>query len=97
MIKDMLLNYISKTLPKRLRDEERVLEYMLRNQVEPPVRGEVTKWKILWRGLRVARDTQYNLIGIFQRGKFIKPDYEKMNMQFINEDRNLFGQHGKED
>lgn len=90
MLKDMLLNYISQSLPKRLRDEERVLEYMLRHQVEPPITGEVTRWKLLWRGLRQARDIQGNLIGLWQRGRYIKPDYDKMNLKFRNEDKTLF-------
>lgn len=95
MLKELLKNFIRQTLPRCLRDEERVLEYMLRNQVKPPIRGKVTKGKITWRGLRVARDTKFNFIGIIQRGEFIKPDYDKMNLQFRNKDRNLF-KHGKE-
>jgi hypothetical protein len=53
--------------------DERNIEYLLRNSVEPPIIGEITKCKLRWRGIKsLVWDADFNLVGIDQRGKLIK-------------------------
>ena len=41
---------------------DRQIEYALRNLVEPPIKGEITKGKIRWRGLRLYyRTSEMNI------------------------------------
>lgn len=48
-----------------------MIEDTLRNNVSPPIKGEITKGKIKWRGLKLVQHNDYPRIEIWveQRGK----------------------------
>lgn len=72
--------------------EEEVVRYMLYHQVKPVIRGEVTKGKIKWRGLRIARYYKDNtFLGLTQRGVLIKPDWIAIQSRTELDDLLLFG------
>lgn len=51
---------------------------IVRNYVDPPVRGDITKGKLRWRGLALifAKDDNGNdvFVGVYQRGYIIRED-----------------------
>lgn len=62
--------------------EEEIIDYMLRYQVKPVIKGEITKGKIKWRGLSIARCITDNIfLGLMQRGKFIEPDWRGIHQR----------------
>lgn len=72
--------------------EEEVVRYMLRHQVKPVIRGEITKGKIKWRGLSIVRYGEDNIfLGLMQRGEFIEPDWNMIKLQSHLTDSLLFG------
>lgn len=36
--------------------QNEIFEYALRNYAEPPIKGEITKGKIKWRGISIIHD-----------------------------------------
>lgn len=64
--------------------EKKVL-HICHNYVTPPIKGEITRGKVRWRGLKLAYgndgDRGYAFLGIIQRGWLIFPDghREKVN------------------
>ncbi len=77
---DMALNTANVT--QRLydefrRQEEEIFTTALRVMAEPPIKGEITKGKIRWRGIRLIRQ-QVGLDSyswLEQRGKQISPKF----------------------
>lgn len=63
---------------------EAIVEHICRNYVTPPIKGEITKGKVRWRGLSLAygRNAEgcYSFIGIIQRGVMILPDGTKQKL-----------------
>ena len=48
------------------------IDFILRNKIDKPIKGEITKGKLRWRGIEsIAYDTNNNFIGIIQRGKLV--------------------------
>lgn len=48
------------------------IEYILRNKIDKPIKGEITKGKLRWRGIKDLCYTQnQGFLGIRQRGKVI--------------------------
>lgn len=41
------------------KDQERIFEYALRNVAIPPIKGEITKSKIRWRGIRIINKNNF--------------------------------------
>lgn len=59
------------------RQEEELFKTALRTMAEPPIKGEITKGKLQWRGIRLIRQ-QIGLDSyswIEQRGKQISPKF----------------------
>lgn len=53
------------------------IEFILRNKIDKPVRGEITPGKLRWRGIRNLVYGPNNMfLGIRQRGKVIGVDGE---------------------
>ena len=65
--------FVSETQKK----EEELFTIALRTMAEPPIRGEITKGKITWRGIRLIRKQvgfdSYSWLE--QRGKQISPKF----------------------
>ena len=45
------------------------IEGCLRTRVVPPIKGEITKGKVKWRGLALCYGPGHDFLGILQRGK----------------------------
>lgn len=59
------------------RQEEELFTAALRTMAEPPIKGEITKGKLTWRGIRLIRE-QVGLDSyswLEQRGKQISPKF----------------------
>lgn len=48
--------------------QDKFIENILRNHVNPPIKGEITKGKIKWRGLEIVNDMNHSKLWIKQRG-----------------------------
>ncbi len=66
--------------------DEKIFETALRTVAQPPIKGEITKGKIQWRGIRLCTQmdglTSYKWIE--QRGKQISP---KIYLEIFNHER----------
>lgn len=59
-------------ISKYYREMNLSIEYILRNKIDKPIKGEITKGKLRWRGIKDLCYTQnQGFLGIRQRGKVI--------------------------
>jgi hypothetical protein len=66
---DRLLNQLQESIIRQtINNQEKFIEDVLRNHVTPPIKGEITKGKIKWRGLEIMNDTAYSKLWVRQRG-----------------------------
>ncbi len=77
---EMALNIASVTqrlISEMQKQEEELFTTALRTMAEPPIKGEITKGKITWRGIRLIRQQvgfeSYSWLE--QRGKQISPKF----------------------
>ena len=77
---DLALNIANVTqrfISEVQKQEEELFITALRNMAEPPIKGEITKGKIRWRGIRLIRQQigfdSYSWLE--QRGKQISPKF----------------------
>lgn len=91
-ILDDMINAISEEWIRRNKSMNEILSYMLRHQVTPPIKGEITKGKIRWRGLKIVMlHPEGTFMGLQQRDKLITPDWAKIKMKHELEDFLMFG------
>lgn len=72
-----IANVTQRLFDEVLRQEEELFTTALRVMAEPPIKGEITKGKIRWRGIRLIRQ-QIELDSyswLEQRGKQISPKF----------------------
>ena len=73
----IMVNYCIKLFEEIHRQEELFTSF-LRTTAEPPIKGEITKGKLVWRGIRLIRQQigadSYSWIE--QRGKQISPKFK---------------------
>ena len=78
MIDTQALNIVTQRFISDVqKQEEKVFTTALRTMAEPPIKGEITKGKIRWRGIRLIRQ-QIGLDSyswLEQRGKQISPKF----------------------
>lgn len=70
-ISDVTSRFISEQQKK----EEEIFTYALRTTAQPPIKGEITKGKVRWRGIRIVQHNEgfkYTR-WLEQRGKQISP------------------------
>lgn len=79
-MEEMALNIASVTqrfIAEMQKQEEELFTTALRTMAEPPIKGEITKGKITWRGIRLIRQQvgfdYYSWLE--QRGKQISPKF----------------------
>jgi translation initiation factor 2B subunit (eIF-2B alpha/beta/delta family) len=79
-MEEMALNIASVTqrfIAEMQKQEEELFTTALRTIAEPPIKGEITKGKITWRGIRLIRQQvgfdSYSWLE--QRGKQISPKF----------------------
>ena len=66
---DEYLSFLQESIVNEiLKRQECFIESILRNHVKPPIKGEITKGKIKWRGLEILNDIGYSKMWIRQRG-----------------------------
>ena len=77
---DLALNIANVTqylFDEALRQEEDLFTTTLRTMAEPPIKGEITKGKLIWRGIRLIKQQvgfdSYSWLE--QRGKQISPKF----------------------
>ena len=81
-LNQFLMNEIQK-------QQEEIFRIALRTMAEPPIKGEITKGKIKWRGIRLIRqEFGFNSYSwIEQRGRQISP---KIHIKAILPELNIF-------
>tara|TARA_R110000744_G_C19120197_1_gene535845 strand:+ start:77 stop:427 length:351 start_codon:yes stop_codon:yes gene_type:complete len=87
---DLALNIANVTqrfISEVQKQEEELFTIALRTMAEPPIKGEITKGKIRWRGIRLIRQNvgldSYSWLE--QRGKQISPKFHiKANVPNFN-------------
>lgn len=64
-------------------EQERIFEFALRNNADPKIKGEITKGKLRFRGIRLVIKNNYFVTDrwLEQRGKIISPII-KINTEF---------------
>ena len=70
-----LADVISSFIQEQQKKEEEIFTTALRTMAEPPIKGEITKGKIRWRGIRIVQQNdgfKYTK-WLEQRGKLISP------------------------
>ncbi len=75
-MKELFLGSVTQRLMKQMvAEHDKILEASLRIYAEPPIKGEITKGKLTWRGIRLItqRDGLSTYQWIEQRGKQISP------------------------
>ena len=77
---EMALNIASVTqrfIAEIQKQEEELFTTALRTMAEPPIKGEITKGKITWRGIRLIRQQMGfdSYSWLEQRGKQISPKF----------------------
>ena len=66
---------ISRFIQEQQKKEEEIFTTALRTMAEPPIKGEITKGKVTWRGIRIIqyKDGFKYTKWLEQRGKQISP------------------------
>ncbi|MCK5644205.1 MAG: hypothetical protein KAJ19_25625 [Gammaproteobacteria bacterium] len=87
-MKELFLGSVTQRLMKQMvAEHDKILEASLRIYAEPPIKGEITKGKIRWRGIRLIRQ-QVGLDSyswLEQRGKQISPKFHiEANLPKLN-------------
>ena len=83
-LSEQLFNEICNDVLNLKKKENDEIEYILRNYVIPPIKGEITKSKLKWRGissLAYSANEIYSFSGIIQRGFLIDINGNKTNLQ----------------
>jgi hypothetical protein len=68
-------NIVNKFIQEQLKKEEEIFTSALRIMAEPPIKGDITKGKVRWRGIRIVQHNdgfKYKK-WLEQRGKQISP------------------------
>lgn len=76
-LKNETANVAQRFIEQIRKKEEELFTTALRTMVEPPIKGEITKGKLQWRGIRLIRQ-QIGLdyySWLEQRGKQISPKF----------------------
>jgi len=87
-MQDNLTEIYQKMVKQILQEEEKIFTKSLRHFAEPPIKGEITRGKIIWRGIKLVRQrtmTDYTS-WLEQRGKQISP---KVTANFVNKNREV--------
>ena len=70
-----ITDVISRFISEQQKKEEEIFTSALKIMAEPPIKGEITKGKVKWRGIRIVQyndDFKYTK-WLEQRGKQISP------------------------
>ena len=76
-IQDIIMDHTRNNIRDVVCHQEKILKDSLRENAIPPITGEITKGKLLWRGIRLVQ-TQHTIPWggsrwLEQRGKRISP------------------------
>jgi hypothetical protein len=72
-----LSDEIHEKIAEQYKELDLCIEYALRNKIDKPIKGEITKGKLKWRGisLGVFRGDGYAVYSLLQRGNIIPFDF----------------------
>ena len=72
-----LRDKIQEEIVEQYKELDLRIEYALRNKIDKPIRGEITKGKLKWRGIRIGvfRGDGYAAYSLLQRGNVIPFDF----------------------
>lgn len=72
-----LTDKISEKLEEKYKELDLRIEYALRNKIDKPIKGKITKGKLKWRGIRLGafRGDGYTAYNLLQRGAIIPFDF----------------------
>lgn len=71
-ISEVLFGLTVKEIKSRHEQIEKDIEFICRNKIDKPIKGEITKSKLRWRGIKnIAYGENFQFLGIMQRGKLI--------------------------
>lgn len=87
-IQDMLFKDVEKQLSEFYAKVEKVADHIVRNYVTPPIKGEITRGKVKWRGLQMVWQKMEFFdvfVGIRQQDVLILPNGKKIPWDSICE------------
>lgn len=72
-----LIYEIQEELAEKYKELDLRMEYALRNKIDKPIKGEITKGKLKWRGISLGVYKSDECIGyaLFQRGAIVSFDF----------------------
>lgn len=72
-----LADKMSEKLAEEYKELDLRIEYALRNKIDKPIKGEITKGKLKWRGIRIGIFHNKGDVGyaLLQRGAIIPFDF----------------------
>ena len=80
-LQELLFKDVENQLSEFYAKVEEIVEHIMRNYVTPPIKGEITKGKVRWRGLQLVWQetlTYDAFVGVRQRDWLIFPDGKKI-------------------
>ena len=91
-IDQIKLEHLRQSVVKSIiNQEEEIFTIALRTMTEPPIKGEITKGKLKWRGIRLIRQhiglDSYSWLE--QRGKQISPKFHISHNKLMIDDSRL--------
>jgi len=70
----------NKVISTYMKNLDKLMERLVRENASPPIKGEITKGKLKWRGLIMCRCFETNETWIQQRGEDITPRISPKNI-----------------
>lgn len=77
-IQSMMLSFITSEIENYLSDINSSIDFILRNYIDKPIIGKITKGKLRYRGIKTISYCNGVLIGIIQRDSLITVDGYKV-------------------
>lgn len=71
-LESLLFDVCKEEIDKMYKKRDSDIEFILRNKIDKPIKGEITIGKLRWRGIKnIAYGENFTFLGIIQRGKLI--------------------------
>lgn len=71
-LNNLLFDISKEKIEKIYNRRDSDIEFILRNKIDKPIKGEITIGKLRWRGIKnIAYGENFAFLGIIQRGKLI--------------------------
>ena len=71
-LKKLIFESVEEQLKLQHEQIEADVDFILRNKIDKPIKGEITMGKLHWRGIKdIAYGENFEFLGIIQRGKLV--------------------------